>query len=73
MLGLPVRLWAVTALWGPTLCNRVCKYAMEFDLNTSWFVSLDEATLMQFFIWGLHRGIVAWVSIMHPTSLSQAK
>ena len=45
---------------------------MEFELNTGRLDSSDEATLMQFFIWGLHRDIAERVSIMHPTSLSQA-
>ena len=52
--------------------KSVREYAAEFELNTGRLESSDEATLMQFFIWGLHRDIAERVSIMHPTSLSQA-
>ena len=41
-------------------------------MNIGRLDSSNEATLMQVYIWGLHRDIVEQVSIMHPTSLSQA-
>ena len=51
--------------------ESVREYAAKFELNTGWLDSSDEASLMQFFIWGLHRDIAEWVSILHPTSLSR--
>ena len=45
---------------------------MEFELNTGQLDSLDEATPIQFFIWGLHRDIAERVSIIQLISLSQA-
>ena len=48
------------------------EYAVEFKLNTGWLGSLDDATLMQFFIWGFHRDFVERVLIILPASLSQA-
>ena len=50
----------------------VREYVAEFDLNTGSLDSFNEVTLMQFFIWVLHKDIVERVSITHPTSLSQA-
>ena len=50
--------------------KSVREYAAEFELNTGRLESSDEATLMQFFIWGLHKDIAERVSIMYPTSLS---
>ena len=54
------------------MSKSVQEYAVELQLNTSRFDSSDNATMMQFFIWGWYRDIVERVSIMHPTSLSQA-
>ena len=54
----------------PQGSKSVREYAAEFELNTGQLDSSDEATLMLFFIWGLHRDIAEWVSIMHPISLS---
>ena len=52
--------------------KSVKEYAVEFELNTGRLDSSDEATLLQFVIWELHRDIAERVSITHPTSLSQA-
>ena len=52
--------------------KSIREYVAEFELNTTRLDSSNETTLMQFFIWGLHRDIAEGVSIAHPTSLSQA-
>ena len=52
--------------------KSVRQYVAEFEFNTRRLESSDEATLMQFRIWGLLIDIAEWVSITHPTSLSQA-
>ena len=52
--------------------KSVREYAAKFELNTRCLDSSDEATLIQFFIWGLHRDIAERLSITHPISLSQA-
>ena len=52
--------------------KSVRKHAAEFEVNTGRLHSLDRAILMQLFIWGLHRDIVARASILRPTSLSYA-
>ena len=52
--------------------KSVREYVAEFELNIGRLDSSDEATLLQFFIWELHRDIAERVSITHPTSLSRA-
>ena len=49
--------------------KSIREYGVEFELNIERLDSSDEATLIQFFIWGLHRDIAERVSITHPASL----
>ena len=62
---------ALANIMNLTQCSKLVRnYAVEFELNTGRFDSLNEATLMQFFIWALQIDVAKWVSIMPPTFLS---
>ena len=53
-------------------CKSVAEYTAKLELNAGRLDSSDEGTLMQLFIWVLHRHIADRVSISQPNSLSQA-
>ena len=51
--------------------KSVHEYVAKFEFNTGRIDSSDEATLIQFFVWGLHRDIAGKLSMSQPPSLFQ--
>ena len=52
--------------------HNVCNFAADFENCVSRLTLLDEATLMQMFLWGLDKDLAEKVALAHPKSLQSA-